>query len=679
MSSRVSGLNEDQLQSFNTFKAITGLADKENNQEDDDNVITLLSINDFNVNNAINAFFESGFTSITERTRTPANTFSSSVDVHDQDQHDTTANHHRSNSSHQFMNLQSQLLAENLLPRLPKAPKISNGWQIEVGIQSSLLEQRREEESARRKEAESDRFSDTTTLNETVSDRETKQPFHSLWLILLIIPKTLLHLIVSAYKYLFGSPRLNSDKSLRNTVPKSFIYDDNFDPTYKFLPWYERALGKLPFSSQDEKIDNIEDTSNDDISTLVESKTDTESSEQDIKSTIDSFDDYNIEYTDYNAVHERCQKNYLWLFVILINSSPESTQFVKSLLSPQKDSNNDDDNNNNNSNNNNTKNNGFHLLFNKISGQFKDTILYINNIDKSPEAFEIASTYKVRRTPFVMLVGNVTPSPSIMSSMSIVYKSNLMAEFLETPAETTTTVKRVYRNVAKVVDRFHPQLVAARFDQQEIELSRLLKQQQDDAYLQSLQQDKIKKEKRQQEEKLAKTKELKEKLRVKFLLSLLSSKFVSSITESTLPNSSTRVAIKLPSGQRLVQSFNKDTRVNQVYLYIDLVLFSDKHAVNIKDDHEEVIDKIATNLKVDTIPDGQIPTEEEFFESYSFKFELIQPFPKKVVVCSNSTLSEMDEFRSGANFLVEYNEDDEDDEDDGLEQEDYDEYTTDES
>ena len=46
----------------------------------------------------------------------------------------------------------------------------------------------------------------------------------------------------------------------------------------------------------------------------------------------------------------------------------------------------------------------------------------------------------------------------------------------------------------------------------------------------------------------------------------------------------------------------------------------------------------------------------EYFATFPFKFDLIQPYPKKVLDVTGETLGDIPELRSGANLLVEYQE-----------------------
>ena len=55
----------------------------------------------------------------------------------------------------------------------------------------------------------------------------------------------------------------------------------------------------------------------------------------------------------------------------------------------------------------------------------------------------------------------------------------------------------------------------------------------------------------------------------------------------------------------------------------------------------------------------------DYHNSYPFKFEVIQPYPKKVIhldVDMDQSIKDISEFSKGANFLIEFIDDDEEEE-----------------
>lgn len=643
----MSELSSEHQELVDQFKAIAGLEDSEN----DNKVFQLLTINDFNLNNAISFYFDSGFESIEQSRARAANSgsdisssppFTLAVDVHDEQQLELHSRRERRQSQDNVVNLQHQLFVDNFIPRLPKAPRIANGWQLDVGIHTSIIEER-EREKLKLQATESSSISSATTevqSREEISDKEKynqeklSSPLGALWIILLLVPKTLLQLLVSAFKHLFGFTSTTSLKGFRDSgrVPKSFNYE-HFKPDFNFASWLTSELLK-PSSSEFE---------DDDSSTQFESKTLVDGNEHQEQIILDNF---NIHTTNFNEVHESAQKKFTWVYVILINDTEEAKLFLFSML----------------------KSPFFNKLFNKENGMFKETLIYINNVDENPESLELAHTYKVKRIPYVMLVGNISASPQVLSSMSILFKSNLAQPFLRTPEECESTSKKVLKNTGKLLEKYDPQLISSRFDQQEIEFARLIKQQQDDAYLQSLELDK---QKKLQKEKEAQTK-LDEQntlaLQKYFLLFLFSSDYRAEITGGA---DRSRIAIKLPDGRRIVEAFNKSISVSELYLYIEVKLFIDKlidedGELNNEDDLKDSIHTIMEDLvAANPILSGETIdsfSREMYFEKYSFKFEVIQPYPKKVVTVGDEAIEKVPELKSGANLLVEYNEEEDSEE-----------------
>ncbi|KAL6450287.1 UBX2 UBX domain-containing protein 2 [Candida maltosa Xu316] len=569
---------------FEDFKSITGIS----NDTDDEKIAQLLILNDYNLNNAISTYFDSGFDTIGA---------SSAVNVHDEIDNNLT---HRHNSNHDndetphsrdLMNLQHQMFYDSFLPKLPKAPVISNGWQLEVGIHTSIIEDRLRREEKEKEEKEKEDVREGTESVHSVESSTRKSPISTLWIILLIIPKTLLHVLISAFKFLFGwgSFQLggNNDYKLR----KSFNYE-HFIPGYKLLP-------------------------------------------ETFESSV--LDSYSVHESDFNDLHQLSQKEYRWLLVVLVNDSESSHNFVKKLVEHPE----------------------FDKLFNKENGVYNETDIFVGNVDKSPEAFEIGQTYSVRRTPYIMLVGYVSASPEIMPSMSILYKSNLSKVFI-TDEELPRTANKIMNNLNKLLDKFNPQLVSARFDKQEMDISRQIRQEQDDAYLRSLHLDKVKKEIKQKEEHAKKMAEQKSKLRQYYLLKLLESNYIETNVLDEQSENKCKIALKLPNGKRIVELFNTEISLLEFYMFIELKLFIDE-----QDEEEEVT---SDTIDLDDDIKESIQDIKDYYSEYSFMFEIIQPYPKKIIHLEepsyDTALKDIKEFHKGANFLIEFIEDDEDEDDD---------------
>lgn len=569
---------------FEEFKSITGI----DNDSQDEKIVQLLTIHDFNLNNAISVYFDTGFDSIAN---------SSGINVHDQDDSHLTHRHSDHSSvpliprQPEMVNLQNQMFYDSLMPRLPKAPIIPTGWQLEVGIHTSIIEDRlrREKEEQDKEKSKEDINEATESIHSRESSSTNRSPLNALWIILLIIPKTILNVVLSAFRFLFGWDVLKVSLS---KIPSSFNYE-KFIPNYKFLPKLRE----------------------DDNSNMLEN--------------------YIFHEDNFNELHQVVQKEYRWLLVVLVNDSIESNNFLHALVGHP----------------------DFGKLFNKNSGLFKETEIFVNNIERSPEAFQVVQTYKLKRIPYLMLIGNVSASPEIMPSMSTLYKSNLSRPFIAEDELPITTAK-ILKNLSKLLDRFNPQLVSARFDKQEMDISRQIREEQDSAYLRSLEQDKLKKEIKMQEEYAKKVAEQRANLRHYYLLILLQTKYIETNVLDEESEFKCKIALKLPNGKRIVELFNGEISLLEFYMFIELKLFLEQN----QDLDQEHINDLIDNLDLDDVTKESIQDIKDYYDQYSFKFDIIQPYPKKVIHLEDydKCIKDISEFSKGANFLVEYNDDEED-------------------
>lgn len=484
----------DNEQLIQEFKTIT-------NSEDDENIKNLLTIHDWNLNNAIMTFFDTGFESVNQ----PQSIINHRHDTNDHDTGfgdnplediESTA---RSSGSDPFTYSTAQSFEmQDLIPRLPFAPRISNNWQYQIGIYNSL------------------------------KPVETK--VNTIWFLLLFVPKNLLNLIYSILRYFF--------KPKPNSFPKAINYE------------------------------------------LM-----------DLNHEI-NFDNYNVYHKNYNDVYQKTKDNNEWLLVVLVNN--DTSRFVESLL----------------------ENNHFVNHFGE-KGVVKLNI-YVGNVDKSPESWEIGSKYQCKRLPSVYLIGNVTNNPSIMPSMSIIYRSNISIGFISNDVINQTTNK-ITKNLKKLTDHYEPQLITARLEKREIELSRKIKQNQDEAYIRSLEADKVKKLEKQKQLDL----ENYQKDKIKYLQYLKNSNW----WEDLNTNGTIRIQIKLPE-EKIVVKLDPSICLKDLYLFIET--------------------KLSDDIDIDEDCSG-------FKHNNDFKFELIQPYPKKVFDELHSPIEEV--LKSGMSLLVELDED----------------------
>lgn len=524
---------------------------------------------------------------------------SSGFEAIDNDENDAHLSHRNHAQQDNFMNLQNQFALDSLLPKLPKAPKTSNNWQLDVGIHSSMKDSCKDPGA---KIAEPKRT-----------------PMLSLW-VLWIIPKTILQLIMTLIRSVF---RISNNKvASNNRFPREFDYE-YYAEEASFLDWFARELADgdqdQEKSEYDEKYDDV-----------------VEKVEEVGKREPSVLDDFNVSEDGFNGIHGKTQNSYSWLLVLLVNNNRSSQKFLQNIFESEH----------------------FNKLFNKNSGLFKETLIYTNNVETDPESFEVGQTYKVKKLPYVMLIGNVSNNPSILSSMSVVYKSNIAQAFISDGGLHGTAAK-ILRNLHKLMDNFNPQLITQRIDKQEIELSRQLKQQQDDAYTESLEKDRLKKMQKENEIKSRQNLQELVKLRESFLFHLIRSNWFEQLNETAAAKS--KISVKLPNGKRIIETILKSIAVNDLYLFVELKLFVNdliNSSLTEFQNEDDVLSYISSLNVTDAI------AIEDYLARFPFKFELIQPFPKKIFSPTTNAVESIPELKTGASLLVEYIREDDDQEDD---------------
>lgn len=514
------------------FRDITGVDSSESSHQ----IVDLLTVNSWNLNNSISVYFDTGFelVELAGGVSPVEGVAASSGAASGVEEYETGGLNHRGDNRN-VVNLQNQMFFDNYIPKLPKAPKLSSIWQMEVGIQMSVQDNTVKDE----------KVLDEKNGLQVSNERTSSGSSSPLWIILLFIPKSLLSILVSIFKFFFGGAY---KKINLNNFPRKFNY-------IGYNPKNEIEYEELKQAS--------------DGNAKAES----------------------IVCNEFNDLHSKCQSKYSWLLVILTNNDTKSNEFVQSFMSSPSFQN------------------------------FSDTEIFINNCERSREAFEIGETYKVKKLPYVMLIGNVTNNPSIMSSMSVVYKSNISSISLETSEITRLTVKKIYKGLHKVMEHYSPQLITQRIDQHEIEFSRMIKEQQDAAYIESLARDKQRKQEREMNAKKQEDEEALKKLRRNFLQSRLKSGWIDNNLLGEKGEDSVRMAIKLPKGERIIEIFKRLISTEELYLYVELKLYS-----NEVESEDEDVEKAKENEDEEKLIDLEL---SDYINQFSFKFELIQPFPKK--------------------------------------------------
>ncbi|KAH3667027.1 hypothetical protein WICMUC_005374 [Wickerhamomyces mucosus] len=213
------------------------------------------------------------------------------------------------------------------------------------------------------------------------------------------------------------------------------------------------------------------------------------------------------------------------------------------------------------------------------------------------ESFQVSNNMNVTKYPFLGLL-------------------SLKSDTQETPQGTTTTAPtlnialrvqglisadKLVTKLASQIERLEPALIAIRSARQEQELSRMIRQQQDEAYEASLRRDRELSEQRKQE-KLLKENRLK----------WLKWRSIKLKPEVTRKGDFARVAIRLLNGERISRSFDKTSKIEEIYAFVELY-------------QQGLIGKSFENV-----------TKPENFE-FEFDFKLISPMPRQQLKNSEET------------------------------------------
>lgn len=320
------------------------------------------------------------------------------------------------------------------------------------------------------------------------------------------------------------------------------------------------------------------------------------------KNTIDYYKgEFNDAFNDSKA-------DFKFLILVLLSNNETSDIFVKKVLNNERVTS---------------------LLNNK-----EDYITYITNVHEA-QGLEIAKSLKIKFAPSVYLIGNVANGPSLVSSMSIISKIPLKS--------ANSFIGRMQLETTK----YKPEFISKKFEKAELDYSRQLKQAQDKAYEESLQQDRLKemekqekiKEKEQQEKQL----QFQQENRLR-LLNNTRKKF----QDLSHPNyvfakgQFINVRFQLPSGPRITQKFPSNFTTHDIYAFIELQLHLQQN------------------------PELEL-TDDEIHQDYKheYDFELISPIPRFTVPVGDDKqeVKEVKELWPNASLLIEFKGEEDDDED----------------
>lgn len=167
---------------------------------------------------------------------------------------------------------------------------------------------------------------------------------------------------------------------------------------------------------------------------------------------------------------------------------------------------------------------------------------------KESESYQISNALGVTKYPFIGLMSlktttNQTPEGTTTSAPTLGCICKIQG---------TISADKLIDKLSSQIERVEPMLIAIRAERQEQELSRVIRQQQDQAYQESLLRD------QQREQNRVNVKNW-----LNWKLSVL-------VPEEEERGEFARISIRLSNGERIIRNFNKNCSVEDIYTFIEL-------------------------------------------------------------------------------------------------------------
>lgn len=507
-----------------SFKEITQYEDS-----DHDKMITLLTKCDWNLEAAIQRFFEGNF-DFPEPESPREEPLFTAPRANTQPLDDYTLSQY------------------DLLPKFPKANKLSGNWRLTPGL------------------------------------KKQEPQILPLMFIVMLIPRSIFFLIF----------RLGL--LLRLLFPGLFAM---FEPSPNALPAEPKNLTEAPKS----------------LKTLIEETT---------------RDQCDLPFFEghFNDAYDVCKADLKFLLIILVNSeNPDTELFIKHVLcSPR----------------------FREMIFGEYAGSRDNFMIWGGDVAYM-EGWAVGKRYGVKNVPYMAMVLNVSTYGETFPTMLLMrFAQNFTVEGLQSQKVTILKgrMKNVVKQMKRAADQYMIQLVDQKLDRESQEFERKMKQQQDEAYLRSLEKDKEKKKERE----LEKERELKEKQEVLDGLVYLENtveqvKRGLCTFESDYEGDGVTIQFRLPSGERFVKKFSRECTLKQLYMFIEVKLAL-----------KELVDAGIFESDQEAIEWAKNNKSEGGFE-IEHRFELNLVFPKATVRPETKTISEEKCLTPKGNLLVEYDED----------------------
>ncbi|GMM33538.1 Ubx3 protein [Saccharomycopsis crataegensis] len=302
--------------------------------------------------------------------------------------------------------------------------------------------------------------------------------------------------------------------------------------------------------------------------------------------------------------------------------------------------------------------------FNKfLSGN--DIVLWGGNVKQS-EGFQTANGLSCTRFPFLALLCLTTQTTTTTQGVS----SGSPVLSVVSHIQGYHPLKKILVKFNQQIERFEPKLIEIRATLRERELSRLITEQQDLAYQSSLLKDQLKKQVKQLKQK-------NNKLVSQFVPFKLKQFAESSQIKKSLDRSVdssefySRIAVRLPSGERMVTFFDRSLSVTDLYLYIQFQINgffikeinarpSEMLLINweILKDYLSHLDTGEAYVPPSTYSDISESVDEDVAVSvYRVSFVLFSSFPKRELPFDDKQIGQIEFLVPDGNLIVEEKDD----------------------
>lgn len=371
---------------------------------------------------------------------------------------------------------------------------------------------------------------------------------------------------------------------------------------------------------------------------------------------------------DFNKAFDEARNNFKWFCIILFNSKSVKTseKLVKDILI----------------------NEAFVNFIEK-----NDIVLYIGDVSY-PEPFEVGQTYNAFGIPYLSLIANVSVTGFTYPEFSIVTKySKILNQFGDDKGDNLKATSRICKRLDRIIGKYEPQLISQRFDKQEAEFSRLLREEQDNAYQDSLLKDMAREQQRKnelREEELLKSQKLKEEEELK-LNALKKKECIIKFAIDSYDRDSTNwkkgeftnIQFRRENGQRFIKKFYKDDTVNDIFMFVlakemidqiisegvDEIINNNNHNEDDDDDEEEYVFENENDV-IEYLRDYKFKIDLDLLVSENlikFQFDLVSPMPRLRLIPGAKPINDVKEIWPNGSLLVEKNDNDNDDDDESAE------------